>query len=49
MKRILALALVLLMLLPMAIACKKDEPVDEGPTGEVTLNTNEESVIYMTK
>ena len=30
MKRVLALALVLLMLLPMAIACKKDE-VEEKP------------------
>ena len=42
MKRVLALALVLLMLLPMAIACKKDE-TEEKPTGEVTLNQGEES------
>ena len=42
MKRILALALVLLMLLPMAIACKKDE-VEEKPTGDVILNSDEES------
>ena len=41
MKRILCLALVLLMLLPMAIACKKDEqPVDTG-TGDVVDTTAE--------
>lgn len=42
MKRVLAFALVLLMLLPMAIACKKDEN-EEKPTGEVTLNQSGES------
>ena len=44
MKRILALTLVLLMLLPMVIACKKDEAVDETPgETEVTSSVDAES------
>ena len=40
MKRILCLALVLLMLIPMAVACKKDEaPVESGTASDVAGET----------
>lgn len=41
MKRILCLALVLLMLLPMAIACKKDDETADTGTSEVAGSTGE--------